>query len=48
MKDQLTLTVEAVRDDQTEDQIKQIYAKTGAKRQSELIQMFLKCHQTLP
>jgi DNA-binding CsgD family transcriptional regulator len=28
--------------------VKQIYAKTGAKRQSELIQMFLKCHQTLP
>ena len=25
--------------------VKQIYAKTGAKRQSELIQMFLKCHQ---
>jgi hypothetical protein len=30
MKDQLTLTVEAVRDDQTEDQIKQIFAQTGS------------------
>ena len=27
--------------------VKQIYAKTGVKRQSELIQMLLKCHRTL-